>query len=276
MSGRPTAPLRAKKSLGQNFLRDEHYARRIVEAVDPRPGDAVLEVGPGQGALTGHIAATGCRLAVVDLDRRMIDLLQEQLRDVSILYLHQDVLTLDLEALAARMTDGGRLRVVGNIPYYITTPILFHVLDHRHTVRDLTIMTQREVARRMVATPSTKEYGILSVFCQLFADVMLLFDVPPGAFQPRPKVTSSVVQLRMLDAPRFPLVDEQFFRSMVRSIFGLRRKMLRNSLERFAGSATMTPVAGVDLTRRPEQLSLQELVELGNRLYDDLQLPHRP
>lgn len=260
--------LRPRKSLGQNFLRDDRIARKIVDAVDPRPGDVVLEIGPGEGALTKHLAASDASLVLVELDERAVERIRGLYEGPRVRVLHQDVLTVDLDALAGAMGTE-RLRVVGNIPYYITSPILFHVLDNRRRVRDLTMTVQREVARRLAAAPRTKAYGILSVFCQLFADVKILFDVQPGSFHPRPDVTSSVVRLVMLDGPRYALRDEQFFRGMVRSVFGKRRKTLRNALRYFIDDdpAAAVPDASL-LQRRPEDLTIEECVELGNVLYE--------
>ncbi|MBI4535431.1 MAG: ribosomal RNA small subunit methyltransferase A, partial [Ignavibacteriae bacterium] len=160
-----------------------------------------------------------------------------------------------------------RLRVVGNIPYNITSPILFHLLDHRFWVSDILLMVQKEVARRMVAMQRTKDYGILSVLCQFYADVKLLFDVSANAFYPKPKVTSSVVQLVILDAPRYAVSDEEFFRKMVRSIFGKRRKTLRNSLKYFVEEVGGRLPESVDLQRRPEELSIRQLAELSNLVF---------
>jgi len=263
-----SAGLRPRKSLGQNFLRDDRISRRIVLAIDPRPADVVLEIGPGEGALTKHLAASGARLVLVELDERAVGRMRELYGGSGVQVLHQDILTVDLDALAASMSTE-RLRVVGNIPYYITSPILFHVLDNRHRVRDLTMMVQKEVARRLAAVPRTKEYGILSVFCQLFADVEILFDVQPGSFHPRPDVTSSVVRLVMLDRPRYALRDEQFFREMVRSVYGMRRKTLRNALRYFldADPAAAVPDASI-LQRRPEDLTIEETVGLSNFLFE--------
>jgi 16S rRNA (adenine1518-N6/adenine1519-N6)-dimethyltransferase len=260
--------IRPRKSLGQNFLRDDRIARRIVDAVDPRPGDAVLEIGPGEGALTAHLVASGAKLVLVDLDERSVLRMRELYGDTGVRVLHQDVLTVDLPSLAASLGTE-HLRVVGNIPYYITSPILFHILDNRRCVRDLTMMVQKEVARRLAANSRTKEYGILSVFCQLFADVKVLFDVQPGSFHPRPEVTSSVVQLAMLDSPRYALRDEQFFRGMVRSVFGKRRKTLRNGLRYFLNDDPDGAVPDPSILQlRPEDLTVEQCVELSNGLYE--------
>jgi 16S rRNA (adenine1518-N6/adenine1519-N6)-dimethyltransferase len=265
-------PLRPKRSLGQNFLRDENIARKIVAAIAPQPDQVMVEIGPGEGALTKYLAPFVDRLVAIDIDRRVITKLQETISEPSVTLLCQDVLETDFASLAS----GGRLRIIGNIPYNITSPILFHVLDNRHYVADAILMMQREVARRLIAHPHTKEYGILSVFCQLFADVALLFDVSPNAFFPRPSVTSSVVRLTILSAPRYPLRDEEFFRAMVRSVFGKRRKTLRNSLSYFLNERGYTLPLSSALQARPEDLTLEQIVELGNALYERISSPPAP
>ncbi len=253
-----------RKSLGQNFLRDENISRKIIAAFRPQREDIVLEIGPGDGALTKYLAGSVGGLVAVELDDRIVHGLRERFSGEGVEILHRDFLEVDLEALATR--HGRPIRVIGNIPYNITSPILFHVLDHRSAVRDLTIMMQREVARRLVSPPGTKEYGILAVFSRLFADVELLFDVSRQAFYPKPAVMSSVVHLRMLRLPRFALADEQHFRAMVRAVFGKRRKTLRNSLKYFRADTPLPELPGVDLQSRPEDLSIGELVELSNSL----------
>ncbi len=264
MGGRRTTTLlRPKKSLGQNFLRDANIARKIVAAFNPRAGEVIVEIGPGEGALTSLLLAEGSRLVLIELDDRAAAALVERFAPSAVEVRHEDVLRTDLPALAARY--GAALRVIGNIPYYITTPILFQILDHRSSVRDALLMMQKDVARRLVAGPGTKEYGILSVFCSLLTDARLLFDVPPGVFHPRPRVVSSVVHLTMLKEPRYALHNEEEFRSMVRSVFGKRRKTLRNSLKYFLGDDTPLP-EGWDLQRRPEDLTVEELAGLSNAL----------
>jgi 16S rRNA (adenine1518-N6/adenine1519-N6)-dimethyltransferase len=264
--GRGSTPhLRAKRSLGQNFLLDDNIARKIVRAIDPGPADLLLEIGPGEGALTRHLAPAVGRLVAIDLDRRVIERMHALFPDGEVEIIEQDFLETDLPAIADRL--GGLLRVAGNIPYNITTPILFHVLDHRQCVRDLTIMMQREVARRLVAEPGTKEYGILAVLTGMFAQPELLFDVGPAAFIPRPKVTSTVVRLAMRHEPRAPVADEMFFRTLVRSVFGTRRKMLRHSLRTFAARAGRTLPETFQRPERPEELSIERLAELSNDLY---------
>ena len=255
-------PLHPRSSLGQNFLRDPNVARKIIAAFAPGPQDTVVEIGPGEGALTHELAARAGKLIVVELDDRAIDRLRLDLSGTTVEILHEDILRVDLSAIAAR---GGRLRVVGNIPYNITTPILFHLLEHRADIRDAVLMMQREVAVRLAASPGNKDYGILSVMCQFFAEVDVLFEVSPHVFYPRPAVTSALVHVTMRAAPRAAVDDEAFFRAMVRAVFGKRRKTLRNSLRYFLEEE---PPGGLEdtLRRRPEELSIEELAELSNRL----------
>jgi 16S rRNA (adenine1518-N6/adenine1519-N6)-dimethyltransferase len=254
-------PLRPRASLGQNFLRDPKIAHRIVATVAPGPGDTVLEIGPGEGALTFELAALAGRLVIVDLDERVVARMREALAGKPVEVIYADVLRLDLKALANRV---GPLRVVGNIPYNITSPILFHVLENRAVIRDCVLLMQREVALRLAAVPRTKDYSVLSIMTQFYADVEVVFDVPPTVFYPKPKVTSSLVHLRPLSQPRVSVLDEDFFRSMVRGVFGKRRKTLRNSLRYFL--ETEPPAVSFDLGRRPEELTITELADLSDEL----------
>ena len=253
-----------RKSLGQNFLRDDNIARKIVAAINPQAEDCVLEIGPGEGALTRHLAGRCRTLTVVDVDERMVAAMKTMFSDGSVEVILGDFLATDLRAFAG--THPGRFRVVGNIPYYITTPILFHVLDNRPPVYDLTITVQKEVGRRMLAGPGTGDYGILSVFCGYYAEVQALFEISPNAFFPKPGVVSLVMQLTMRGRPVHAAHDEEFFREMVRSTFGKRRKTLRNSLRYFTAPRGITLPDLPLLKRRPEELSLHELVELSNTL----------
>jgi 16S rRNA (adenine1518-N6/adenine1519-N6)-dimethyltransferase len=256
--------LSPRKSLGQNFLRDDNIAKKIVAAIDPQEADCVLEIGPGEGALTRHLAGRCRTLTVVDVDARVAAAMKTMFSDGGVEVILGDFLATDLQAFA--VAHPGRFRVVGNIPYYITTPILFHVLDNRRPVCDLTITVQKEVGRRMLAGPGTGDYGILSVFCGYFAEVRALFEVPPDAFFPKPGVMSLLMQLRMRARPVHPAQDEGFFREMVRSTFGKRRKTLRNSLRYFAAPRGIALPDLPVMARRPEELSLHELVELSNTL----------
>lgn len=258
----PLSHLRPRKSLGQNFLRDGNISRKIVAAAGPRPEDVVLEIGPGEGALTPYLASACRRLILVDVDERVVQRMKEMVPQA--VMIHGDFLELDIEAMATR--EGKPLKVVGNIPYNLTTPILFHLLDHRARVSDATLMMQKEVAQRLVAVPGTRDYGILSVSFQMFADIDVLFTVSRNAFYPKPEVESSVVRLTMRESARYNVDDESRFRLLMRSLFGKRRKMLRNSLKYFCDEHGYNVPEAVDLTRRPEELTLAELAHLSNIL----------
>ncbi|MDH4069134.1 MAG: 16S rRNA (adenine(1518)-N(6)/adenine(1519)-N(6))-dimethyltransferase RsmA [Ignavibacteria bacterium] len=258
--------LRPRKSLGQNFLVDKNTARKIIRAVRPERSDVFVEIGPGQGSLTEHLEGNVRHLVAVEIDPRAVEKLSLRFTTGSVEIICQDFLQFDLKSTARN--HGTTVRVLGNIPYNITSPILFHILSSRSSVKDATLMVQREVGQRIVAGPGSKEYGIPSVLSQYYASVSRLFDVPPTVFVPRPEVWSSVIQLTPYARPPFPARDEEFFRLMVRATFGQRRKMLRHSLRSFLG--TQPPEVGdqFDLRRRPEDLSVGELVELSNLLYD--------
>jgi 16S rRNA (adenine1518-N6/adenine1519-N6)-dimethyltransferase len=262
----PQVRLGPRKSLGQNFLRDDNIARKIVAAIGPQEEDCVLEIGPGEGALTRHLAGRCRTLTVVDVDKRVVAAMKSMFSDGGVEVILGDFLATDLHEFARE--HPGRFRVVGNIPYNITSPILFHVLDNRHPVYDLTITVQKEVGRRMLAGPGTGDYGILSVFCSYYAEVRALFEISPNAFFPKPEVVSLVMHLKMRERPTHPAHDEILFREMVRSIFGKRRKTLRNSLRYFTAPRGIQLPELPLLRRRPEELSLQELVELSNTLFE--------
>lgn len=260
--------LRPRKSLGQHFLRDENISRKIIAAVQPASDDVILEIGPGEGALTRYLADTAGTLLAVDIDPRVIACLRGEFTGKNVQLIRADFLDVDLQAFAR--THGSRLRIIGNIPYNITSPILFHVLDNRSAVSDATLMMQREVARRLVAAPCSKDYGILSVLCGMFTEPELLFDVSPNSFRPKPAVVSSVVSLVMRNRPAAHLEDESFFRAMVRGVFGKRRKTLRNSLRYFLKDRDIPDLPEEDLGQRPEQLTIQELARLSNSLFKEL------
>jgi 16S rRNA (adenine1518-N6/adenine1519-N6)-dimethyltransferase len=223
----------------------------------------IVEIGPGEGALTRYLSPRTRHLIGVEVDPRAVERLRGMFLEDSLTLVQGDFLEYDLASAHARA--GRPVRVVGNIPYNITSQILFHVLDHREHVRDATLMMQKEVAERITAGPRTKAYGILSVFCQLFADVRTLFDVSPNAFHPKPRVRSTVLRLVPLERPRFVLPDEEFFRRMVRAVFGKRRKTLRNSLKYFAHEGDVSAIPY--LHKRPEELSVEDLVEMSRLLY---------
>jgi 16S rRNA (adenine1518-N6/adenine1519-N6)-dimethyltransferase len=257
--------IRPRKSLGQNFLRDENIARKIIRSINPGPGQSILEIGPGDGVLTRHLILSGAKITAVDVDSRAVAGLRTTFGDQELDLREGDILATDLTALGREYGD--QLRVVGNIPYNITTPIVFHIIDHRAAVRDVTLMMQKEVARRMTGKPGSVEYGILSVFCAYYTEPEILFDVSPHAFSPRPEVTSSIVRLTIRKELEIEADDDGFFRAVVRSAFGKRRKTLRNSLGYFSREMGFQLPDDAGLTRRPEELSVRELVALSNSLF---------
>jgi 16S rRNA (adenine1518-N6/adenine1519-N6)-dimethyltransferase len=251
-----------RKRFGQHFLHDQSILRRIVEAIAPQPGDRLVEIGPGEGALTLPLLRACQRLIAIELDRDLIAALAERARSVGELQIiSADVLTVDFGKLA-----GDRpLRIVGNLPYNISTPILFHCLEHAASVQDMHFMLQKEVVERMAAPPGSKTYGRLSVMLHLRCAVEPLFNVPPGAFRPPPKVDSAVVRLTPLPAAALPDVDMRLVERVVKAAFGQRRKTLANAL-RDVATVTQIEAAGIDPRTRAEQLAPSAFVALARVL----------
>ena len=252
-----------KKSLGQNFLRDENVARNILDALAPRRDDLLLEIGAGTGALTSHLIGTVDRLLVVEIDSRAVETLRERF-PVGLEIIQQDIRQLDAKTLVEKY--GQRIRVVGNIPYYITSDILFWIIDSRTAFTDALLMMQADVARRLVAQRRTKEYGILSIVTQCYAEPEILFRVSRNSFYPVPNVDSAVVRLRMRQS--VPRHNEGLFRSVVRGTFGKRRKTLYNGLRFMGFTEEDLGSVGLDLKRRPEELEVEDFLELTQRLND--------
>ncbi len=253
-----TAP--AKKQLGQHFLADRHYIDKIVMAVNPKDGDRLVEIGPGQGAITLPLLRVHPQLTVIEFDRDLIAPLTaaaEPLGELTIV--HRDVLRVDFTELA----DGQPIRLVGNLPYNISSPILFHALEHAAVIRDMHFMLQKEVVDRMAAGPGSKVYGRLSVMLQAYCQVTSLFVVPPGAFRPPPKVDSAVGRLVPRDPATININDHKRFAEVVKAAFGQRRKTLRNALNNVV-SAEQFIAAGVRPDARAEQLDVAEFIALAN------------
>lgn len=261
--GRDARPS-AKKRLGQHFL-EPAWADKLVQAIAPRAGDHFLEIGPGRGALTLRLAPAVARVTAVEVDRDMSAALTPHVPpNVSVV--EQDFLKFDLARAA-----GGGVRIAGNIPYNLSSPILFRILQAQRdgaAVIDATLMLQREVAERIEARPGTKDYGTLSVFVQLRAAVTRLLSLPPGAFRPMPRVHSAVIRLEFR-APTVDIKDESTFERLVRTVFTQRRKTLVNALKPFADARGVdaraaAAAAGIDGTRRPETLQLAEFARLAD------------
>jgi len=252
----------ARKRFGQHFLHDAGILRRIVEAIAPRPEDRLVEIGPGEGALTLPLLRACGHLTAIELDRDLIASLAARAREVGDLnIISADVLTVDFSELAS----DSKLRVAGNLPYNISTPILFHCLDHAGAIRDMHFMLQKEVVDRMAAPPGSKTYGRLSVMLQLRCTVEPLFKVPPGAFRPPPKVDSAIVRLTPLPTHALPDADRGMIDRLVRAAFGQRRKTLSNALRDLA-TAKQIDAAGIDPRARAEQLAPSAFVALAQTL----------
>ncbi|WP_323845663.1 16S rRNA (adenine(1518)-N(6)/adenine(1519)-N(6))-dimethyltransferase RsmA [Microbulbifer magnicolonia] len=256
---------RARKRFGQNFLVDENIIERIVRAIGPKETDNLVEIGPGQGAITRLLLQRCPSLTAVELDRDLIPLLQFKFRDYpEFTIVEQDALKFDFCTLTKDTGAGERmLRIVGNLPYNISTPLLFHLLSFKGKVQDMHFMLQKEVVDRLSATPGTKSYGRLSVMVQYHCRVQGLFPVPPQAFRPAPKVESAIVRLVPHAELPYPARDEQLLERIVNVAFQQRRKTLRNALKPLYPDLD-TEQLPVDAGRRPETFSVQEFVQLAN------------
>lgn len=252
---------RPRKRFGQNFLRDMDVIARILAHLAPQPGETLVEIGPGQGALTTHLLRAVGRLEAVELDRDLIEPLRARCASLGELRLHQaDALRFDFTTLAA---PGQRLRVVGNLPYNISTPLLFHLLDQAPCIQDMHFMLQREVVERLAAAPGGKDHGRLSLMVQLRCQVTPLFQIEPAAFYPAPKVHSSFVRLVPHAQPPHVLQDQARFAQLVTQAFSQRRKTLGNALRGWLPASAIA-ACGIDPGLRPEQLGLADFARLAN------------
>lgn len=252
---------KARKRFGQNFLHDAGVIDRILRSISAKAGERLLEIGPGQGALTQGLLNSGGQLDVVELDKDLVPILNQQFAGRDNFRLHQgDALKFDFTSLGAAPRS---LRVVGNLPYNISTPLIFHLLANAELIRDMHFMLQKEVVDRMAAGPGSKVYGRLSVMLQAYCQVTSLFVVPPGAFRPPPKVDSAVVRLVPRDPASINIADHKRFADVVKAAFGQRRKTLRNALNNVV-SAEQFLAAGVRPDARAEQLDVAEFIALAN------------
>lgn len=261
-------PHQARKRFGQNFLHDQGVIRRIIDAIHPVSTDHLLEIGPGQGALTRPLADSGARLDCVELDRDLADFLQKQFsgrNNVSII--QQDVLKFDLASLVEG--EARVLRVIGNLPYNISTPVMFHLLKRHSLIRDMVFMLQLEVVQRLAAKPGDKNYGRLGLMTQYYCDVQHLFNVPSAAFTPRPKVSSAIV--RLVPHQQFPVTarDVGCLQLVIRTAFNQRRKTLKNSLKAIISEDRLMSLP-LEMGQRPENLSLDDYIVISDALSDEL------
>ena len=257
---------RAKKSLGQNFLLDENVIRKIINEIQPQPGDSIVEVGPGFGALTGHLLDSGCDYTGVEVDKRLIDKLIDQFgHKENFRLLHQDFRKLNLSKLQSKPA---LVRVVGNIPYHITSSIIFAAFEQHHILQDMILMVQKEVAQRIVADFGNKQYGILSIISQTFSTAEILFTISPHVFTPKPEVDSAIVKWDFRTKRVLKPQNTALFRSLIKSVFNQRRKTLRNTLKKICDINIFAGIDQFDLQKRPEELAVDEFIRLANFMDD--------
>ncbi len=263
-----------QKKFGQNFLVDEHVLEKIIRAAGVTKEDFVLEVGPGIGTLTQYLAEAARQVVAVEIDAKLIPILEETLKDYeNASVIHQDILKVDIRQLAQEQNGGRPIKVVANLPYYITTPIIMKLFEEDVPVENITVMIQKEVAERMQARPGSKEYGALSLAVQYYADTYLAANVPPNCFIPRPNVGSAVICLTRHESPAVEVEDERLMFSLIRASFNQRRKTLQNGLNNSPElSYSKEEIArglealGLSPTVRGEALSLQQFAQLSNAL----------
>ncbi|MBI5145327.1 MAG: ribosomal RNA small subunit methyltransferase A [Candidatus Omnitrophica bacterium] len=253
-----------KKRLGQNFLVDKNIQKKIIQACQLKPADIVLEIGAGRGELSRLIAKKVYRLYAVEIDTNLSQILKEDLKVYkNVRLINQDILKLNLN----RCIVTNKLKVIGNIPYYITTPIIAHLVKYKNKIAEIFLTVQKEFAKRMVAQPGRKDYGAFSCFVQYYTDPKILFYIKKGCFYPQPKVDSCFLRLELRDKPAVEVKNERLFFKIIRQGFQQRRKTLRNSLKGIVSQGLLLKFFakyGIDCNIRPERLSLQEVANLVN------------
>ncbi|MCD8179898.1 MAG: 16S rRNA (adenine(1518)-N(6)/adenine(1519)-N(6))-dimethyltransferase RsmA [Firmicutes bacterium] len=260
-----------KKGLGQNFLTSREVLEDISDAADIENG--VIEIGPGFGVLTAQLAAGSKKVVTIELDERLIDVLAYTLSDFdNVKIINADVLKLDLKKLIDDEFNGERVSIAANLPYYITTPIISKLLEERLPIKNIVVMVQKEVAARMAAEPSSKDYGAITVMCRYFTEPSIVTEVPAQLFVPRPKVDSAVLKLKVLDKPSVDVLDEGMLFRVVKAAFSQRRKTLLNCLcANFPipkdEMSSLLESVGVTPSRRGETLSLREFADIADRIY---------
>ena len=266
-----------QKKFGQNFLIDSHVLERITEAAQLNSQDCVIEIGPGLGAMTQYLAKSAGRVIAVEIDRALIPILEETLSGHSnVEILNADIMKVDLRRLIEEKNGGRPVKVVANLPYYITTPIIMRLLEEKLPLQSITIMVQKEVAQRMQAGPGSKDYGALSLAVQFYAKAQIVANVPPNCFIPRPNVDSSVIRLTLYEEPPVSAQDEKRMFSIIRASFNQRRKMLINSLHNAPELAadkeavrTALLSMGISEKARGEELTLTQFARLSDLLGKD-------
>ncbi|NOX19328.1 MAG: 16S rRNA (adenine(1518)-N(6)/adenine(1519)-N(6))-dimethyltransferase RsmA [Chlorobi bacterium] len=246
------------KRFGQNYLIDKNIVRKIISAIAPKIDDEIIEIGPGNGALTEFVSELTDNFTIVEIDKRKIETLQKSFPNVRII--NEDFLKVDLN----KFYSGKPIRIIGNIPYNLTSPIIFKSIENHRIIYDAHLMVQYEVAKRMTAKKGEKDYGIFAVLLNYFSEVEFLFKVSPNVFYPKPKVFSAVVRLKFKNEKR--VVDDSFFISVVKAAFGNRRKTLKNSLSNSIFVNCVFGNSPVDLSRRAESLTVDEFIQLASYL----------
>lgn len=251
---------RPRKRFGQHFLTDPGVVDAIVRAIRPQPNETIVEIGPGLAAITAPLLTQATELHVIELDRDLAAKLQARFGNEAHLSIHEaDALQFDFATL------GSNLRIVGNLPYNISTPLLFHLLDYRDQIHDMHFMLQKEVVARMAASPGSKAYGRLGIMLGCYFDIEALFDVDRLAFDPPPDVTSAIVRLTPLAAGTYDIQDAARLSQLVATAFSQRRKTIRNALKKVADESVLESV-GIDPGLRPERIAIAEYVRLANTL----------
>lgn len=258
---------RARKRFGQNFLHDPAIIQRIVDSINPQKSDHVIEIGPGKGAITEQLLQRLEQLNVIEIDRDLIQLLTTNFENKNVIIHEADALKFDFSQL-----NQTGLRIVGNLPYNISTPLLFHLLSYKDCIKDMLFMLQKEVVDRICAKPGSKQYGRLSIMLQLYCDVESLFTIKPGAFTPAPKVDSAIVKLLPLKHPRYDIDDHDTFALIIRESFSQRRKTLRNNLKKYLSDSEIEH-AGIAPEIRAENLEISDFAKLANA-YHQLKIKH--
>lgn len=258
------------KSLGQNFLIDDSVLDDIVDGAEITKDDYVIEIGPGVGTLTKELLQRAKRVTSIELDEKLIPILQEELKDFENFELvHKDALKVDYNELIG---DEKSVKIVANLPYYVTTPIIANLLNGKYNIASITIMIQKEVAERIDAEPSTKDYGAFSLLVQYYCDTKIIRRVPPSSFIPAPKVDSIVIRLDRLEKPRVQISDEKLFFNVIRQSFNMRRKTLWNAMKNIGLDKEKLKVAfekaNIDPNRRGETLSIEEFANLSKTIIE--------
>ncbi|HKL43295.1 MAG TPA: 16S rRNA (adenine(1518)-N(6)/adenine(1519)-N(6))-dimethyltransferase RsmA [Clostridia bacterium] len=269
--------VRFSKSLGQNFIINDFIIDEIIRRGDISEEDSILEIGPGIGVLTQALAETAHQVIAVELDNKLIPILNETLEEYdNVKIIHNDILKIDVSRMIEEKMEKPT-KVVANLPYYITTPIIMKLIEEVSGIEEIIVMVQKEVAERMVSEPGTKDYGSLSVAVQYYCDAMIILEVPRDNFMPAPNVDSAVIRLIVKDEPTVNVLNEAFFFKIIKGAFALRRKTLINSLSKSAIGIdkellkNILEDMNIDLRIRGEKLDINDFAELSNRIYKETQ-----